>query len=68
MPGKKRVFSDFGLYPLVHRKFVKAESGKSFASSPTSKYILFLICGEYVINVPKDLFLGMHILKYVQTK
>jgi hypothetical protein len=44
-PGKKRWFSDFGLYPLVHREFPKAESGKSFVSSPTSKDILFLLCG-----------------------
>jgi hypothetical protein len=34
---KKRGFTDFGLYPLVYREFLRAESGKSFVFSPTSK-------------------------------
>ena len=41
---EKRVFSDFGLH--ARREFPKAESGKIFVSSPTSKDILFLLCGE----------------------
>ena len=53
---EKREFSDFGLYPLVHKEFPKAEFGKSFVSSPTSKKILFSLCviNVRVINVPKD--------------
>ena len=39
---KKRGVSDFGLYPLVQREFPKAESGKSFVSSPTSKDLSLL--------------------------
>jgi len=44
-PGKKRVFSDFVVYPL-HKNFPRAESGKSLVFTPTSKGILFLLCGE----------------------
>ena len=33
---KKMGFSDSGLYALAHKGFPKAESGKSFVSSPTS--------------------------------
>ena len=43
---KKRGFSDFVLYPLLHREFPRAESGKSFVSTATSKDILSLLYGE----------------------
>ena len=43
---KKMGFSDIGLYALVHKQFQKSISGKSFVSSPTSKVMLFLFCGE----------------------
>ena len=44
---KKRGFSDFVLYPLVHREFPKAESGEKFSfDSNLQRYILILLCGE----------------------
>ena len=46
----KSVFDGFGLHALVvHREFPKADSGKSFVPSSTSKDILFLLCGDYSI-------------------
>ena len=42
------------MYPLVHRKFPKAGSGKIFVSSPTSKDIHTVLALWRVINVPKD--------------
>ena len=47
---KKRVFSDFGLNLLVHRKFPRAESGKFFVSTPSSKDILFLLCNIFFLT------------------
>ena len=44
---KKRVFSDFGLHPLVHREFPKAESGNFF-----QRYTVLAMWR--VINIPKD--------------
>ena len=35
----KMGFSDFGLYALVHKEFLKTESGKSFVSSSASNVI-----------------------------
>ena len=56
----KRVFDGFGLHALVHREFPKAESGKSFVPSSTSKDILFLLCGDYSIvkDSNADLIIG----------
>jgi hypothetical protein len=43
---KKRGFSDFVLFPLLHKEFPRAESGENFVSTATSKDILSLLCGE----------------------
>ena len=46
---KKREFSDFVLYPLLHREFPRSESGKSFVSTAVLAFCR-------VINFSKDPF------------
>ena len=43
-PGKKRVFSKFGLHPLVHIEYPRAESGFCIRSTFPIIYILLLLC------------------------
>ena len=50
----KRVFSDFVLYPPLHKEFLRAESGKSFVSTATSKDICTVLAVWRVINFSKD--------------
>ena len=61
---KKRGVSDFVLYPLVHREFPRAKSGKSFDSASTYQGIL-LFAWWRVIRFSEDSLCLFSLCKYV---